>query len=86
MTEAQTYTIKEMLAKEAINHTEQHDVINKKIDALHEVLTGDEGHTGRIGSLEKWQSGTMAVVKTFMWLVSGLGVGSVVLWLIFGID
>ena len=92
MTPAQSYTIKEMLEKMSVDDREQRTETNKKIDSLHVALTKgfekrvevDEEQDKKIISLQNWRSGVVAVIKTFAWIISGSGVVTVVLWIIFG--
>ena len=74
--------------------TEDRTETNGKIDSLHKVLTefrkeswaADEEQDGRIGKLERWQSGKIAVGRwaAAIGSVAGAGMVTVILWLIFG--
>ena len=80
-----------------IQHNEErslqdHKEINGKIDKLFELLESHEKERADkdrmqdkdITDLQQWQSATMSVVRAAMWLVSGSGVVTLVLYLIFG--
>lgn len=82
-----------------IQHNEErslqdHKEINSKIDKLFDLLEShekerndkDKAQDKDISDLQQWQSATMSVVRAAMWLVSGSGVVTLVLYLIFGRD
>jgi len=77
MTNAQTYSIKEMLTKMDDRAVLDRAETNKKIDRMHTDLRDhiavervtDNENDNRIGSLENWRSFVMGAV----WLLSGSG-------------
>ena len=77
MTNAQSYSIKEMLEKMSEERKEERAETNKKIDGIHKDIKdfraesniADETQDKRIGVLENWKSFIMGAV----WLLSGSG-------------
>ena len=94
MTNAQSYTLKEMLDKMEKRSISDRQETNTKIDNVYSMLSDhiiegrniDKAQDDRIDRLEIWQGGKLAVGRwaAAIGSIVGAGMVTVILWLIFG--